>query len=284
MGTEFKSVFKIGEKKNLIKQTQSIGRLPICTNCLKNMTTWKVDSSGNKFCTEKCINEYHKEDRNKHLDVIVGAGLYEAHRALFKETVMTGVHYIKNVTRKITISKTSLKTVTNVKAVVKPQNLVKTNTSIFSKFKLSNLKNGLAFGAGFSIGSNIVDLVRHKKTFKESWIQVLKDSLKGGITSYIVGILIVLVGKTYIGEEIKYGFTYMLNIIHETYIGKVSFDFILLIGQGIKGILERSYIADLINIINSTYIGRVILNIIPILLVGILVGASIKGLKLIFEK
>jgi hypothetical protein len=60
-----------------------------------------------------------------------------------------------------------------------------------------------------------------------------------------VGILLVLIAKTYIGEELKIGFNFILGVIYKTYIGKVSFDFIGLIGHAMKRILDEVYITNL---------------------------------------
>ncbi|WP_297522473.1 hypothetical protein [uncultured Clostridium sp.] len=37
-------------------------------------------------------------------------------------------------------------------------------------------------------------------------------------------------------------------------------------------------------LINSTYIGNIVLSILPILVAGVIVGAGIKGIKLLFKK
>lgn len=63
-------------------------------------------------------------------------------------------------------------------------------------------KNGAAFGAGFSIGTNVVDLIDGEKDLKEVASAVTKDTAIAAASSYVVGAATTAIGSTAAGAAI----------------------------------------------------------------------------------
>lgn len=64
---------------------------------------------------------------------------------------------------------------------------------------VSAAKNGAAFGAGFSIGSNIVELIDGEKEFDEVAVDIAKDTVVAAGTSYVVGAATTAIASTSVG-------------------------------------------------------------------------------------
>lgn len=69
---------------------------------------------------------------------------------------------------------------------------------------VSAAKSGACFGAGMSLGSNIVDVFSGDKSLDEATVDIAKDTVVAGATSYVTGAA-TAVGATTVGGAITAG-------------------------------------------------------------------------------
>lgn len=87
---------------------------------------------------------------------------------------------------------------------------------------LQAAKNGAAFGAGFSIGSNIVELIDGDKEIQEVAVDVAKDTAVAAATGYIAGAATTAIGSTAIGAAVASATTTASTAIATSAVGSAA--------------------------------------------------------------
>jgi len=73
------------------------------------------------------------------------------------------------------------------------------------KSGINSAKSGAAFGAGFSIGSNVIGLIDGEKEFEEVAVDIAKDTVIAAGTSYAIGAAGTAIASTDIGGVFTLG-------------------------------------------------------------------------------
>ena len=96
------------------------------------------------------------------------------------------------------------------------------NAYSYHQAGLNSAKTGAAFGAGFSIGANIVDLATGEKSIGEAGIAIAKDTATAAVGSYVVGAGTAVVANTAVGGAIISGATAAGTAIAGTTMGAAT--------------------------------------------------------------
>lgn len=84
---------------------------------------------------------------------------------------------------------------------------------------VSAAKSGACFGAGMSLGSNIVDVFSGDKSLEEATVDIAKDTVVAGATGYVTGAATTALTSTAIGGTIASGVSSVGAAVGSTAIG-----------------------------------------------------------------
>ncbi|MCC2463017.1 hypothetical protein LKL90_21840 [Bacillus mobilis] len=104
----------------------------------------------------------------------------------------------------------------------KPNAPLTANLHSYHQAGINSVKNGAAFGAGFSIGSNIVDVATGDKSIGEASVTIAKDTVTAGVGSYVIGAGTAAVANTAVGGTVISGATAAGAAIAGTSVGSAA--------------------------------------------------------------
>lgn len=104
----------------------------------------------------------------------------------------------------------------------KPNAPITANLHSYHQAGINSAKNGAAFGAGFSIGSNIVDLATGDKSVGEASVAIAKDTAVATVGSYVVGAGTTALANTAVGGAVISGATAAGTAIAGTSVGAAT--------------------------------------------------------------
>lgn len=104
----------------------------------------------------------------------------------------------------------------------KPNAAITANLHSYHQAGINSAKTGAAFGAGFSIGSNIVDLATGDKTVGEASVVIAKDTATAAVGSYVVGVGATAIANTTIGGAVISGATSAGTALAGTTVGATA--------------------------------------------------------------
>ena len=84
---------------------------------------------------------------------------------------------------------------------------------------ISGAKSGAIFGAGVSLGSNIVEVINGDKDLEEAAIDIAKDTTIAGVSGYVVGAAGTALASTTVGGAVITGATAVGSAVASTAIG-----------------------------------------------------------------
>ena len=104
----------------------------------------------------------------------------------------------------------------------KPNAPITSNLYSYHKAGINSAKNGAAFGAGFSLGSNIVDLATGDKSIGEVSVAITKDTTTAAVGSYVIGVGTTAVVNTTVGTSVISGAAAAGTVIAGTSVGAAT--------------------------------------------------------------
>lgn len=147
---------------------------------------------------------------------------------------------------------------------------------------ISGAKSGATFGAGVSLGSNIVQVVCGDKDLGEATVDIAKDTVVSGVTGYVVSAAGSAVAGTAVGSAIASGATAAGSAIAGTTVGSAIVSGITAVsgatasvGTTIAGTAVGSAIA-------GTAIGSAAIAAAPVVAVGAIIGGGFALIGKIF--
>ncbi len=181
----------------------------------------------------------------------------------------------------------------------KPNATIVPSINSYHKAGINSAKNGAAFGAGYSMGSNMVDLVTGDKDLGEVSIAIAKDTAVATAGSYIAGAGTTALANTTIGVSMINGATAAGSMIAGTSIGTTAIaattavttaatgtaSFVggtlasTTLGAGAMGGLTAVTAA-----IGSTTVGAAAAAAAPVVLAGAALGGAVKIGKKILRR
>lgn len=103
-----------------------------------------------------------------------------------------------------------------------PNAPISANLHSYHQAGINSAKNGAAFGAGFSIGSNIVDLATGDKTVGEASVAIAKDTATATVGGYVIGAGTTALANTAVGGAVISGATAAGTAIAGTTVGAAT--------------------------------------------------------------
>lgn len=169
------------------------------------------------------------------------------------------------------------------------------NLHSYHQAGINSAKSGAAFGAGFSIGSNIVDVATGDSSVGEASATIAKDTATAAVTSYVVGAGTTALANTTIGGAVISGATAAGAALAGTSVGAAT----IAAGIAVSGaatvvggaIASTAVGATVIGgataaatVLGTTAIGATIVAAAPLVAAGAVIGGIFKIGKKVFGR
>ncbi|HBF3732688.1 TPA: hypothetical protein KOD53_003781, partial [Clostridioides difficile] len=143
-------------------------------------------------------------------------------------------------------------------------------------------KNGAAFGSGFSIGSNLVELIDGEKELGEVAVDIAKDTVVAAGTSYVVGAATTAIASTSVGATaIGVATTAVTGAITSTAAGAAAATAVTGAATAVTGAITSTAVGAAIA---GTAVGTAAIAAAPVVAAGAVIGGVFTLGKKIFGK
>lgn len=126
---------------------------------------------------------------------------------LIESARKAGMNVIESDVSKADAQRLASKMQLETKLTGKPNAPITANLHSYHQAGINSAKSGAAFGAGLSIGSNIVDLATGDKSLGEASVAIAKDTAAATVSSYVIGAGTTALANTALGGAVISGAT-----------------------------------------------------------------------------